>query len=117
MPRQFSCLLICMLLLTTSFAAQAVQGDAVYKRMCASCHGIDGKGRPGLGGSLHEAATLQGEMDALIEVVMNGVPGSMMMAFKRNMDDPSLAAAINYLRSTYGREGASLSAADIAARR
>lgn len=69
---------------STSAAPPAVQeedGAAIYRRVCAACHGPEGKGTaiaPSLVGDL-----AQGDSAVrLRDVVLRGVPGTTMAAFE-----------------------------------
>ncbi len=40
----------------TAASASVARGQTLYQRTCASCHGADGRGMPGLGKDLHDNA-------------------------------------------------------------
>lgn len=77
-------------------------GELVYKRTCTSCHGFDGEGRAGLGTSLSDSAMIREDREALLDMVLNGSPNTLMIAFKDNLQDDELAAVINYLLQRFG---------------
>lgn len=109
-------LVISGLLLLLLKPALALDGEAQYKRYCSSCHGLSGEGRAGLGVSLRDSDRVKGDIQGTIAVVMNGSPGTLMVAFKRNLEDRQLAAVINYVRAAFGGDRDSrIDAADLGA--
>lgn len=86
--------------------AMADEGEALYKRMCTSCHGHEGEGRRGLGPSLAESRIVKGELSKFIDVVSNGREGTLMVAFKRNLPAEDLIAIMQYVRTRFGGDTA-----------
>ena len=90
-----------------STPASITAGAAVYKKYCAFCHGVTGKGDGPLAPKGSDPADLtdkewdhgstDGEIFALIQ---NGVGGdSKMVAFKGKIPDQDMWHVINFLRS------------------
>jgi cytochrome c oxidase cbb3-type subunit 3 len=82
--------------------------DALYATSCAGCHGADG--RHGVALSLHDTVYLAIESDSALRGVMaNGVPGTLMPAFSRNvggtLSDAQLDAIVQGIRTTWRRTG------------
>lgn len=79
-------------------------GKAVYETSCSSCHQLDGKGLipafPAIAGS--QVAT--GPVEAHIDVVMNGRPGTAMVAWRNQLSDADIASALTYTRNAFGNQ-------------
>jgi len=78
------------------------RGKEVYATTCAGCHQADGKGLPGSFPALAGSAIVTGPVDAHINRVMNGKPGTAMAAFAKQLDDVDIAAVISYERNSFG---------------
>lgn len=93
-------------------------GEKVYLEKCALCHKADGTGMPpafpALKGS--EMAIKSDQIDAHIEMVVNGKTGTAMQAFGAQLTDAELAAVITYERNAWGNNtGEKIQPADIQA--
>jgi cytochrome c oxidase subunit 2 len=79
-------------------------GQSVYETACATCHQPDGQGLipafPALAGS----AITTGPVDANIDIVMNGRAGTAMIAWRNQLSDQDIAAALTYTRNAFGNE-------------
>ena len=78
-------------------ADEVNKGKAVYEANCASCHGPDGKGQPGMLDFTDFNATAAISQTAWAQVLANG-RGSMP-AFGQQLDAASQSAALEYVRS------------------
>jgi cytochrome c oxidase subunit 2 len=80
------------------------RGQSVYENMCATCHQPDGQGLvpafPALAGS--EIAT--GPVEAHIDIVMNGRAGTAMSAWRDQLSETDIAAALTYTRNAFGND-------------
>ncbi|APX93153.1 cytochrome c oxidase subunit II [Halomonas sp. 1513] len=79
------------------------RGEQVYGSICASCHQVDGTGSsafPALAGNQE----LIDDVDWHIDVVLNGVSGSAMPAFRSNLNPVELAAVVTYSRNAWGND-------------
>jgi cytochrome c oxidase subunit 2 len=80
------------------------RGQSVYDNMCATCHQPDGQGLvpafPALAGS--EIAT--GPVEAHIDIVMNGRAGTAMSAWRDQLSETDIAAALTYTRNAFGND-------------
>ena len=77
------------------------RGQGVYASACAACHGTDGSG----GGpfpSLRGTPVVTEDMDAHMDIVINGVSGTAMQAFGNQLSEADLAAVITYERNAWG---------------
>lgn len=81
-----------------------VAGKAVYNRNCVACHQANGKGIPPAFPSIANSAVVTGDLDTQINLVLNGVSGSAMVAFGPQLSDEEIAAVITYQRNAFGNE-------------
>ena len=90
-----------------STAASITAGAAAYKKYCAFCHGVTGKGDGPLApkdshpADLSDAKWDHGSTDGeIFSLIQNGVGGdSKMVAFKGKIPDQDLWHIVNFLRS------------------
>lgn len=73
-------------------------GDKLYKQHCIACHGTAGKGSigPSLTGSILNHGNTDGEM---FHVITNGVAGTAMKGFKKQLNDEMRWHLVNYIKS------------------
>lgn len=91
-------------------------GENIYNAQCAACHQPNGQGVPGVfpglagqGISVDPAAREQH-----FDVVINGVSGTAMQAYRGQLSMRELAAVITYERNAWGNDtGDEIQAADI----
>lgn len=79
-----------------------VEGERVYNAFCVSCHMPTGAGIPPIYPSLIDSAIVLGPRDDHVRMVMNGVPGTSMQAFARQLDAAQIAAVVHYERHSWG---------------
>lgn len=82
-----------------------IEGYHNYKSICASCHGIDGKGIKGLAPALVGSPRVKGNWEITAKIVMNGLKGPIdgkeyagVMAPMKHQDNAWLAAVLTYIR-------------------
>lgn len=97
-------------------------GKSVYDRHCASCHGMNGEGRPPHYPILAGNQSIQ--MDSAvnaIRMVLNGgyPPGTFgnpmphgMPPFSITLSDDEVAAVVSYIRTSWGNAGAPVNASE-----
>ena len=78
------------------------KGKSVYSATCAACHQPTGLGLPGVFPALANSPIATGDINAHIDIVMNGKAGSSMSAFKGQLSDVDIAAVITYERNSFG---------------
>ncbi len=78
------------------------QGEQAYNRVCAACHQPTGMGLPPTFPALKNSKIAIGAIEKHIEIVMNGVNGTAMQAFKGQLNDVDLASIITYERNAWG---------------
>ena len=79
------------------------KGEEVSSR-CVACHGVEGKGIPGVFPAITGSAIAAGPIDEHISIVMFGKAGTAMVAFANQLDDEELAAVITYQRNSFGND-------------
>jgi len=79
-------------------------GQSVYERACATCHQPDGQGLTPAFPALAGSAIATGPLDAHIDIVMNGRAGTAMVAWRNQLSDQDMAAALTYTRNAFGNE-------------
>ncbi|MEM7358536.1 MAG: cytochrome c oxidase subunit II [Pseudomonadota bacterium] len=93
------------------------KGEEVSSR-CVACHGVEGKGIPGVFPAITGSAIATGPSDDHIQIVMFGKAGTAMTAFAGQLNDEELASVITYQRNAYGNDtGDVVLPADIKAKR
>ncbi len=90
-------------------------GEEVYGKACASCHMPNGQGIAGAFPALAGSAVAMGPIDAHLDTVVNGRPGTAMLAFGPQLSERDLAAVITYQRNAWGNNmGDRVQPADVA---
>ena len=93
--------------LTLCSSAFAADGKAVFATNCASCHGAQGQGMPGLAPALKGNAFVTGKIEDVIQTVKDGRAGAQkkykdfpipMPAWGKQLSDADIKAVVDYLR-------------------
>lgn len=96
-------------------ATYARQGEKIFARNCASCHGDGGNGKgPAAVSLLPQPSDLTASrisVAALSSIIMNGIPGTSMPAW-RDMPQRDVEALVAYLSSLPKAETSNTSASD-----
>jgi cytochrome c oxidase subunit 2 len=79
------------------------KGMAEYNTKCASCHQITGQGLPPAFPALKGSAMATGDIQAHLDIVLNGKQGTAMVAWN-TLNDLELAAIITYERNAWGND-------------
>jgi mono/diheme cytochrome c family protein/glucose/arabinose dehydrogenase len=118
-----------MLGLPTEQRRSLQRGAAIYKELCTTCHGPDGRGAP-MGGaagatlapSLVENARVLGHREYVIQVLLHGLtgeidgvsyPGGIMAPMGTNTDE-WIADAANFVRNSFGNTASFITPAHVA---
>ncbi|UTW11128.1 cytochrome c oxidase subunit II [Marinobacterium rhizophilum] len=80
------------------------RGEEVYNTGCAACHQANGLGIPGAFPALAGSPMVTTDMDAHIDIVLNGKAGTAMQAFAAQLSAVDLAAVITYERNAWGND-------------
>ena len=105
--------------------AAAAPGANVYAGACASCHQTDGEGSPGAFPPLARNPVVTGDPVKVIHIVKYGLTGPLqvngkpyagtMPAWSSQISDAEIAAAITYVRSSWGNRAGPVTAAQVTA--
>lgn len=79
-------------------------GESTYVAYCAACHQVNGEGIPGVFPALKDSAVAIGDVKKHIDVVMNGVSGTAMQAFAKQLTKKEMAAVVTYERNAWGND-------------
>jgi cytochrome c oxidase subunit 2 len=77
------------------------RGEQVYTANCAACHQANGMGVPGAFPAISGSAVASGPIDAHINLVLNGKPGTAMAAFGGQLSEADIAAVVTYQRNSW----------------
>lgn len=102
-----------------TYAELMTQGKAKYEQACIACHKADGKGQPPMFPALRGSSISVGKpISRHIQLVLQGVPGTAMQAYKDQLTDTELAAIITYERNAWeNNTGDTVQPADVAKER
>lgn len=78
------------------------QGETVYGTYCSSCHMANGGGVAPVFPAIAGSAVALGPRDDHLSLVIDGVPGTAMQAFGRQLDPAQLASVVHYQRHAFG---------------
>ena len=92
--------------------AQAVSGAATFNGNCSACHQTTGKGIPGAFPALAGDAFVTGDPHKVIVTLLNGRGG--MPSFRNDLNNAQIAAAISYIRSSWGNMAPPVAPGDVA---
>ena len=85
------------------------RGETVYQANCSACHGPTGAGIPGAFPAITDSAiVLDTDPAAHIDIVVNGKAGTAMAAFKGQLNDIDIAAALTFQRNALGNSTGSI---------
>ncbi|BBB23734.1 cytochrome c oxidase subunit II [Isorropodon fossajaponicum endosymbiont JTNG4] len=79
-------------------------GQKVYNTNCSSCHGITGKGIPGVFPALKGSSIATGDIKKHISIVLHGKAGTAMASYKNILGDADIAAVITFERAAFGNQ-------------
>ncbi|MYM63591.1 cytochrome c oxidase subunit II [Pseudomaricurvus sp. HS19] len=80
------------------------EGEKVYARACAACHQPSGAGMPPVFPSLIKSPITTGDINAHIDIVVRGKPGTAMQAFGNQLTPAEVAAVVTYERNAWGND-------------
>ena len=80
------------------------RGQRIYTSTCVACHQANGEGLPPMFPALKGSDMVLNDVAAHIDVVVNGVPGTSMAAFGRQLSEVDIAAVITYERNAWGND-------------
>jgi len=104
-------------------------GESTFQTLCATCHGLDGKGLPMAGAApgamlappLSGSKTIRGWRDGGIHVLLQGLIGDIdgkkyegQMVTMASNDDAWIASVLSYVRNSFGNHAGFVTAQDVA---
>ena len=103
---------------TWTLEESKARGAKVYAANCVACHQANGQGVKGAFPALDGSKVMNGPKDVLINVVLNGKPGTAMAAFGKQLSDTELAAVITHARNSWGNKtGEAIQPAEVRSQR
>ncbi len=84
------------------------RGEGVYATHCVGCHQADGQGVPPAFPALAGSALVTGDLEAHMDVVYHGRPGTAMQAFGPVLDPVDMASVIHFQRKAFGHANGEL---------
>lgn len=105
-------------------ASLADAGKGVYERICQACHQANGQGLPGAFPPLAGSSWVTGDAIIPVAVVLKGLQGSIvvngttfngvMTPFGEILGDQDIAAAVTYIRSSWGNQASAVTPEEVA---
>lgn len=77
------------------------RGEEVYNTACISCHQLNGMGLPPVFPAINGSVIATGPVADHMDMVLNGRPGTAMVAYKDQLNDVDVAAVITYQRNAW----------------
>jgi len=86
---------------TFTFDELMAQGEQVYNKACAACHGANGEG--GVGKAMAGSSIAMGDLEPHIEIIVNGSRNNAAMAaYRDTLSEVDIASVITYQRNAFG---------------
>lgn len=93
-----------------------VSGKNLYDSYCASCHKTDGKGVPATFPPLENSGTVNGDIKALSQIILNGLKDKTIAGVKYDapmpafsfLKDEEATAIINYIRTNFNNQNSTI---------
>ncbi len=76
-------------------------GEQVYMTHCAACHQPNGAGLPGVFPALKNSPIALGDINAHIDIVVNGKPATAMQGYAKMLNLKELASVVTYERNAW----------------
>ena len=81
-----------------------INPEKLYATHCSTCHQANGKGLPGAFPALAGSPIATGPAAGHIDIVLNGKPGTAMLAYGPQLSNEEIAAIITYERNAWGND-------------
>ncbi|MBY6225654.1 cytochrome c oxidase subunit II [Ferrimonas balearica] len=79
-------------------------GEQVYNGRCAACHQPNGRGLQGVFPAISGSPIATGPVDAHVDIVVHGKPGTAMQAFASQLTLKELAAVVTFQRNAWDNQ-------------
>jgi cytochrome c oxidase subunit 2 len=80
------------------------EGEKVYVARCAACHMINGEGMAGIFPAIKGSLIALNDRPKHIDTIVNGVKGTAMQAFSKQLSMKEIASVITYQRNAWGND-------------
>jgi glucose/arabinose dehydrogenase len=99
-----------------------LSGSILYNTYCAACHQRNGRGDNNLFPPLAGADWVTGDVDRLIDIVLNGMQGDIhvngksfngLMPPNHHLDDHAIASILTYIRTNFGNRASPVNALQV----
>ena len=80
-----------------AMSSDATEGRRVFESQCAWCHGNEGDG--GMGPNLHGTLRHATSLASIVDIIMNGIPGTDMPGFRSPLTERSIRQTAAYVQS------------------
>ena len=91
-----------LLAMNMSMDEAMATGEKVYLANCAACHMPNGQGLPGVFPTLKGSVIATKDQPTHIDRVLNGVAGTAMQSYAKQLSMTDIAAVITYERNAWG---------------
>ncbi len=91
-----------LLAMNMSMDESMALGEKVYNANCAACHMPNGEGLQGVFPALKGSQIALNDQPKHIDVLINGVSGTAMQAYAKQLSMSELAAVVTYERNAWG---------------
>ena len=81
-----------------------LMGEKVYNANCAACHMPNGEGLPGVFPALKGSQIAVADEPKHIDILINGVAGSAMQSYAKQLTMSEIAAVVTYERNAWGND-------------
>lgn len=108
----------------TAVKASIQRGQAVYKKVCLTCHMADGGGVPHLNPPLIQNSYILGDKSKIIYIVLHGMADrvpiedeyySNNMSAHTDLSNQQIADVLTYVRNSFGNKASAVTVAEVKA--
>ena len=105
--------LLCLLLATSTAAAQAPDGQGLYQLNCKKCHGVLGVPPKAIQKKMEKVVTFDADFagkfseDSIVKILVKGGKSEDMKSFKDKLSHEEMVAVAKYVRQLATRPKAS----------
>ena len=93
-----------LLSMNMTMAESMELGENVYNANCAACHMPNGEGLPGVFPALKDSQIAVADQPKHIDILINGVTGSAMQSYAKQLTMSEIAAVVTYERNAWGND-------------
>ena len=93
-----------LLSMNMTMAESMELGENVYSANCAACHMPNGEGLPGVFPALKGSQIAVADEPKHIDILINGVTGSAMQSYAKQLTMSEIAAVVTYERNAWGND-------------